>query len=182
MNISSSTKSSNINNVLFSLSLGEWFNIQNYFAAYILPIFMILSIAANVIIITIFCSTRTFIYIAPTARFYYIAIAIVDLGSLLLYHIPENFLSIGAKVLFNFWSFNLSVQSDTTCQFYTAITLFFPHCIGWIYMLFDIERLLIISHPFRRFNERKIMMCVWIGIATVVLVGVLCCIGTEGFL
>ena len=97
MNISSSTKSSYINNVLFSLSLSEWFNIQNYFAAYILPIFMILSIAANVIIITIFCSTRTLIYIAPTALFYYIAIAIVDLGSLLLYHIPENFYRLVPK-------------------------------------------------------------------------------------
>ena len=179
MNINS-TEASNLNIILFSLSLIEWFNIQNYFVAYALPIIILLSIFSNAIILKIFCSKRTVTNIASNARFYYIAIAIVDLGTLLLYHIPENFLLVGAKVLFHFWSFTLSVQSNTACKIYAAVTHFCPHCIGWIYLLFDIERLMIIFDPLRSLDERKVQIYTWIGLATIVVVGVFCCIGMDG--
>ena len=179
MNINS-TEASNLNSILFSQSLIEWFNIQNYFAAYALPIIILLAIIANAIIIKIFCSTKTVNNIAPHARFYYIAIAIVNFGTLLLYHIPENFLMVGANVLFNFWTFTLPIQSDTACKIYSAVTRFFPHCTGWIYLLLDIERLLIISDPLRSLDERKVLIYIWSGVATVILIGVVCCIGMNG--
>lgn len=174
----SSTSEEDIKYFAFSLSLSEWFNIQNYFSAYAFPVIIFLSIIANAFIITIFCSAQTSQYIAPTARFYYLAIAIVDLGSLFLYHIPD-FLMIGEKVLVKSIFFTLPLQSNTACKIYAGISVFFPHCLGWTYMLFDVERLLIICQPLRRLDERKMMICVWIGMALVVIIGILCCIGLS---
>ena len=125
-------------------------NVHYYFAGLVLPLVAIAGIVANVLVF--FVLLRLTGALGASTRFYCLAIAASQVGSLLFTHLANNFFENGVEFLLfclHRQAFSFATISQWTCKGLRAVNSFFPHLLNWTYFLLNLERLVSVLSPFR---------------------------------
>lgn len=137
------------------ISFHYWGNYQYYFSTAITLFLIISSFVCSLIEVRLFISKRLRIVISSTTRFYYLIIAVTVNGSMLLNQLPNLFILTNLSFFFPFMR-NIDSQLPQItilCDALRMSSVFFPHCIGWFYLLLELITLCKILHPNAIFSK-----------------------------
>ena len=123
-------------------------NPHYYFAGLVLPLVALAGIVENALVL--FVLLRLTGVLGASTRFYCLAIAASQIGSLLFTHLANNFLENGVEFLLRGDQISFAALSRWTCKGLRAMNSFFPHLLNWTYFLLNLERLVSVLSPFRR--------------------------------
>lgn len=150
--------------------------IEFYLAAYGLPFIIILGEIEAAFTFWIFYSLRS--GIGRTTKILFISLTCFDILASVLFYGLNIFGDLGIGLLFSNSSIIITTFNNILCKSIRGTGFFALHCLNWIYVLINFERLLAIINP----NLKKILFSVKflkVYIYLLIIIGILSSIYTS---
>ena len=120
-------------------------DIRTFYIVYILPFVIIIGVLENIAVLFVFGWHSG--GVSQTTRIYYIILAILDIISLLTYHLPQ-YTTWGLWFITNGkFSILIDASSDFVCALFNYLFYLSEGLANYYYLLFTIERLVAIRSP-----------------------------------
>ena len=166
----SATRVAGSTEVDWSLSQAQWGNFTYYFCALVLPVVCVVGLLENALSIWALVRIGPSGSIGPTSRLYYMALAALELGNLIVYYLVNLFGTTrvylkcvlysselvlrpgdyGLHFITNgafYWVWETSPRTAWVCHLFKACFFYFPHIINWTYLLLNVERFCAVTFP-----------------------------------
>ena len=145
------TNLSNETEISFQIS-----NSHHLFAAYLMPPIILVSFLENGFTMIILLSLRAGNGMGHTTRFLFIALTISDILNLVFHYGLNMFGTYGLKTLTSGWfslSFNIGPAGNIACRALRTVSFCTLHCLNWIYVIINVQRLMAVRCPHRSHNN-----------------------------
>ena len=149
------TQLSNKTEMSFQIS-----NSHHFFAAYLMPPILLVGFLENGFTMVILLSLRAGNGMGHTTRFLFIALTISDLLNLVFHYGLNMFGTYGLKTLTSgsfSLSFNIGPTGNIACRALRTVSFCTLHCLNWIYVLINVQRIMAVRCPHRA--RRYLSIC-----------------------